>query len=109
MHEAGIANRVLDAVVAAAPADAGNRPPRVLRLRVTDAAHLDVDAVSMHVEVALMERGWADVPVDISVAPVVCTSCDTSIRPDGAWPYCATCGAPLPEPEGAGIEVSASW
>ena len=109
MHEAGVANRTLDAVLAAVPADRSGTPPRSLRVVVTDPAHLDVDAVSMHLEVALAERGWADVPLSVSSEPVACPACEAANRPEGAWPFCATCGAPLPESGGSGLEVTADW
>ena len=40
---------------------------------------------------------------------LVVRECGSSNRPEGEWPFCATCGAPLPEVAGAGIEVSATW
>ena len=49
MHEAGIADRALDAVEAAIPPDRGPGPPRSLSLLVTDPAHIDVDAVHRRV------------------------------------------------------------
>lgn len=109
MHEAGVASRTLDAVLATRPADRSGNPPRRLRVVVTDPAHLDVDAVSMHLEIALAERGWTDTQLSVSSEPVVCPACQAANRPEGAWPFCSTCGAPLPEPDGSGLEVTADW
>jgi len=108
MHEAGIAERALDAVLAAAPAD-GSGPPSAISLRVTDPAHLDAEAVALHLEIALAERGWGAVPVAISVDSVDCPACGAATRPEGEWPFCPTCGAPLPEVAGSGIEIGATW
>jgi hypothetical protein len=109
MHESGVAARAVDAVAAAAPAGWAGRPPSSLEAVITDPAHLDVDAVTMHLEIALAERGWPGVPVAVTVEPVVCSHCGATNRPEGEWPFCATCGAALPEPPGPGIEVSATW
>lgn len=109
MHEAGVANRTLDAVLAAVPADRSDTPPRSLQVVVTDPAHLDVDAVRMHLEVALAERGWTDVRLFVTSEPVVCLACQAANRPEGAWPFCSTCGAALPEAGGSGLEVNADW
>ena len=109
MHEAGIADRALDAVEAAMPPDRGPGPPRSLSLLVTDPAHIDVEAVTLHLEIAILERGWPEIPIAVSIAPVVCGQCGSSVRPEGEWPFCATCGAPLPDVAGSGIEITASW
>ncbi len=109
MHEAGIAVRALDAVEAAIPRGRAEGPPRSLSLLVTDPAHIDVEAVTLHLEIAILERGWSEIPIAVSVAPVVCGQCGSSVRPEGEWPFCATCGAPLPEVAGSGIEISATW
>lgn len=109
MHEAGVASRTLDAVMATCPADLTDDPPRTLRVVVTDPAHLDVDAVTTHLEIALAERGWPDVELSVSSEPVVCAACQAANRPEGAWPFCSTCGAPLPELCGSGLEVTVDW
>jgi Zn finger protein HypA/HybF involved in hydrogenase expression len=109
VHEAGIAQRALHAVEAAIPEDAAGRPPRALTLHVTDPAHVDIDAVTLHLEIAMVERGWPEIPIAVSIATVVCAQCGALVRPEGEWPFCSTCGAPLPDEEGAGIEISATW
>ncbi len=109
MHEAGIADRALAALEVAAPPQLRGERPHSLTLRITDPAHVDADAVTLHLEIALMERGWGEVPIEVSVATLVCLRCDAANRPEGLWPFCAACGAPLPEVAGAGIEVTADW
>lgn len=109
MHEAGLAERVVASLAASAPPGEGDRAPIAVLLRVTDAAHVDPEAVTLHLGISLAERGWADVPITVEILPVTCASCGGSERPEAAWPFCPACGAPLPDGPGRGIEVSARW
>lgn len=110
MHEAGVVSEALsEALATGRPARALPARPRALEVVVTDPAHLAAEAIRLHLELVLHDRGLSEVPIEIEVRPIECTSCGTRNRPDPAWAFCDVCGWPLPRQPGRGVRIRARW
>ena len=104
MHEAGLVADALASALAAAPA---GRVQRVV-LEVADPVELSVDALLMHLHIALSGRGLAGVPVAVRVAPVRCPACASEATPQLGQAFCAACGWPLPRVDGVPVRIKAA-
>ena len=98
MHEAGIAATALaGAIDAAAKAGATEAP---LALDVTfDPGRVAPEALRFHLELAMRDAGFDDVPLNLTARPVRCEACGRLVSPE-AFLLCDECGAPLPAPSG---------
>jgi len=101
MHEAGLVAQAMNSIV-----DSRDRI-NGLELEITDPVGLSVDAILLHLEIALAECGLPAVPVELSVSPVTCTACGASVVPDHAEVFCPACGWPLPRGSGLPLRIRA--
>lgn len=101
MHEAGLVAQAISGVLDSRDLISG------LELEITDPVGLSVDAVLLHLEMALAEGGLANVPVELSVSPVTCAACGASVVPANAEVFCPACGWPLPRGSGPPLRIRA--
>jgi len=101
MHEAGLVEQALqdglrDHVTVA-----------TIEMEIGDPAGISAEAARLHLEIAMREVGLEGVPVEIRVASVPCPACGSAASQATAEAFCATCGWPLPRPEGAPLVIRA--
>ncbi|MEX1156622.1 MAG: hydrogenase/urease maturation nickel metallochaperone HypA [Chloroflexota bacterium] len=101
MHEAGLVEQALQDALR------GRMTVAALEMEIGDPAGISAEAARLHLEIAMREVGLEGVPVEIRVAGVTCPACGTGASQATAEAFCATCGWPLPRPEGAPLVIRA--
>jgi hypothetical protein len=115
MHEAGLlAAAIAEALAAGGSADGAEgslpvRRPVALELTVHDPIHVGPEAAAMHAELALLARGFGNLPITVACDPVTCAICGAANEVVAGHPFCSDCGMPLPDRGGDAVEARVWW